>query len=778
MSTFKLAVLAATFACISSVSAHGMVSGIVAGGVHPGFTVNYAYSPSHPDMPSWSAMENKDNGFINPGNFNNPDVICHKGATPGELHASVAAGSTVELQWTEWPESHHGPVIDYLANCNGECTTVDKTALKFNKIDEAGLNSWVSQPGQWASDDLIAANNSWTVTIPKNVAPGNYVLRHEIIALHSANLADGAQNYPQCINLKVTGAGTDELASGTPGMELYTPEDAGILVNIYEKMTAYEIPGPKLYDGASPSEQPSTVIASSGIPTATGVTSPEETSSDSTTVDGSSSPQETAASSVSSSSATPPYPTGMSNSTSPITTPKKPKNKKPCSTTSSSTPTPTGSSTTMPSTPSNEETPAMPSTETETGAETETETETQPENETEGREEPAPTPSESELKDMTTNQLFTYLESIIAELKSRLGSKKMRRHGRDFFGLTATTIPFDPNCTKFPSRKDVPKRADAPEGAAWVWGEDDQLGRINLLTPTRVKAATSEIKTGETIALNLPMNVPEIPCFHRETFKHEIKALAPGKAYDDVYTLNTQSGTQWDGFRHVSHLATGTFYNNTHEADIVGPDANLKDSIHHWSEHGGLVGRGILLDYRAYADKKGLQYNSFIDHRIPYEELRLCGQDQGIDIRPEAQGGHIKIGDILFIRSGFVNQYHQTKSEDWKPISLRPHEIGQNDQQKWAGVKQEESMLDWLHDCYFAAVGGDSPSFEAWPSDREYYLHEYLLAMWGCPIGEMLDLEKLAKRCHELNRWTFFVTSSPNNTPGGVSTHANAIAML
>lgn len=40
---------------------------------------------------------------------------------------------------------------------------------------------------------------------------------------------------------------------------------------------------------------------------------------------------------------------------------------------------------------------------------------------------------------------------------------------------TATTIPFDSNCTKFPSRKDVPKRADAPEGAAWVWGEDDQV---------------------------------------------------------------------------------------------------------------------------------------------------------------------------------------------------------------------------------------------------------------------------------------------------------------
>lgn len=50
---------------------------------------------------------------------------------------------------------------------------------------------------------------------------------------------------------------------------------------------------------------------------------------------------------------------------------------------------------------------------------------------------------------------------------------------------------------------------------------------------------------------SLPLNVPEVPAFHRESFKHEIKDLAEGKAFDDLYTLNTQSGTQWDGFRHV-----------------------------------------------------------------------------------------------------------------------------------------------------------------------------------------------------------------------------------
>lgn len=68
-------------------------------------------------------------------------------------------------------------------------------------------------------------------------------------------------------------------------------------------------------------------------------------------------------------------------------------------------------------------------------------------------------------------------------------------------------------------------------------------------------------------------------------------------------------------------------------------------------------------------------------------------------------------------------------------------------------------MKDWLHDCYFSAVAGDAPAFEAWPSQEEYMLHEYILALWGMPLGEMFDLEKLAKTCREKGRWTFFVTS-------------------
>lgn len=209
----------------------------------------FPYESNPPAVIGWATTAT-DLGFVAPSEYTNADIICHKNATPGALSAPVAAGGTVELQWTTWPDSHHGPVISYLANCNGNCSTVDKTKLDFVKIDEGGLIDDTTPPGTWASDKLIAANNSWTVTIPSTIAPGNYVLRHEIIALHSAGNADGAQNYPQCINLEITGSGT-AAPTGTAGEELYTPTDPGILVNIYQSLSTYVIPGPTLWSGAA-----------------------------------------------------------------------------------------------------------------------------------------------------------------------------------------------------------------------------------------------------------------------------------------------------------------------------------------------------------------------------------------------------------------------------------------------------------------------------------------------------------------------------------------------
>ncbi|KAI9644402.1 hypothetical protein NHQ30_007759 [Ciborinia camelliae] len=253
-----------TFAgMVATVAAHGYVSGIVAGGTYySGWHTSYAYSSPQPKSIGW-ADTNLDLGPEYPSTYATPDIICAQNATNAALSASIAAGDTIDFQWTTWPSSHHGPVLTYLANCNGDCSTVDKTKLEFFKIDAVGLIDDSSVPGTWASDKLIANNNTWTSTIPADLAAGKYVVRHEIIALHGAEAADGAQNYPQCINLEITGSGS--LApSGTLGEKLYTPTDAGILVNIYAALS-YVIPGPAMYNatGAATGSASATASATS-----------------------------------------------------------------------------------------------------------------------------------------------------------------------------------------------------------------------------------------------------------------------------------------------------------------------------------------------------------------------------------------------------------------------------------------------------------------------------------------------------------------------------------
>ncbi|KAJ5152568.1 Glycoside hydrolase family 61 [Penicillium canariense] len=100
----------------------------------------------------------------------------------------------------------------------------------------------------WGDNQLIANNSSWMVGISLSIAPGYYVLRRELIAPHSAGTEDGAQKYPQCFNLQVTGSEFDK-PSGVVGTERDSPMGAGILVNIYTSLLTYVVPGPTPYSG-------------------------------------------------------------------------------------------------------------------------------------------------------------------------------------------------------------------------------------------------------------------------------------------------------------------------------------------------------------------------------------------------------------------------------------------------------------------------------------------------------------------------------------------------
>lgn len=272
MVSLTASILLVLSAFTGSALCHGMVTSFKTDGVsNQGFILDYYYARINnqpvPDISAWYA-ENLDSGFVAPDSYSSPDINCHKNATPGTLSTTVAAGGTVQFQWQPvWPHSY-GPILTYVAKCPSDCTSVDKNTLKWVKIEEQGsafppfsignnaiperrlanfaIVDYTTQ--EWASGVLIAQNGSWTTTVPKSLAPGNYVFRHEIIALHGANTLNGAQNYPQCFNIKVTGSGTASPA-GTLGTALYKNTDPGIYFNPYTTITSYTIPGPTLWKG-------------------------------------------------------------------------------------------------------------------------------------------------------------------------------------------------------------------------------------------------------------------------------------------------------------------------------------------------------------------------------------------------------------------------------------------------------------------------------------------------------------------------------------------------
>lgn len=113
------------------------------------------------------------------------DLQCNgylnSGSAPAPLTATAAAGSTVSLHWTTWPDSHHGPHMTYMAKCSGSCTTYNPgTAAVWFKIAHAGKLS----DGTWASDAFIN-NQAYSFKIPSSLAAGNYIVRHELAALHA-----------------------------------------------------------------------------------------------------------------------------------------------------------------------------------------------------------------------------------------------------------------------------------------------------------------------------------------------------------------------------------------------------------------------------------------------------------------------------------------------------------------------------------------------------------------------------------------------------------------
>ena len=95
------------------------------------------------------------------------------------------------------------------------------------KITEQSYDPSAEPP--WASDHLRGQSALWKVTIPPTLAPGEYLLRHEILGPHVAGTRMGAQFYPSCTQIRVTEGGSTELPEGVALPVAYDPDDtAGV----------------------------------------------------------------------------------------------------------------------------------------------------------------------------------------------------------------------------------------------------------------------------------------------------------------------------------------------------------------------------------------------------------------------------------------------------------------------------------------------------------------------------------------------------------------------
>ena len=117
-----------------------------------------------------------------------------------------------------------------------DATTAVGSSQSWFKIGEMGLPS--NNPDYWGTEVLNDNCGHYTVTVPTGIAPGNYLLRAEVIALHVASSPGGAQFYMSCFQVNVGGSGTAS-PSGVKIPGAYSASDPGILINIYQTLASY-----------------------------------------------------------------------------------------------------------------------------------------------------------------------------------------------------------------------------------------------------------------------------------------------------------------------------------------------------------------------------------------------------------------------------------------------------------------------------------------------------------------------------------------------------------
>lgn len=319
---------------------------------------------------------------------------------------------------------------------------------------------------------------------------------------------------------------------------------------------------------------------------------------------------------------------------------------------------------------------------------------------------------------------------------------------------------------KLPRYRELPVDPRHPQKTAWgLFGDDDDVGMLNLQTPERVAAAARLVNKGAVFSLNWEQHKPDPALFGRGALRHTVFRKNPiGHHGDDVLdNFYPQASTQWDGLLHVGDYEHGFWGGLTVQALRESGDKQ-RLGIDHWARR-GIAGRCILLDVARHRAAQGRPIDCEQADAVSVDDLEATRKAQGVTPEP---------GDVWLIRTGWVGWYDQQRYR----VRMRLADRGAL---AAPGLTCSEAMAEYLFDHHPAAIAADNPALECWPPpsvlEPEGFLHHFLLGRFGIAIGEMFVLDRLAEDCAQDGAYAALLTSAPLNIAGGTGSPANALVI-
>ncbi len=292
--------------------------------------------------------------------------------------------------------------------------------------------------------------------------------------------------------------------------------------------------------------------------------------------------------------------------------------------------------------------------------------------------------------------------------------------------------------------------AQQPDWCKSKYGDKDEIGAANLLTPALAAAAAKLVTTGKTYALGVETG-PTTPTFGTRTWAMVINqpgqaggvGLGPTKTNynDDIYMGYVGTGSQLDGLGHIG--VDNVYYNCNKNSEFVQANGLTKLGI---EKVPPFVTRGVVLDMTAIFGgpivKEGTAFNR--------KEIDEAAKRQGIEIRK---------GDVVLFYTGWLDL------------------VGKDNKRYLAGEPGlgKDGAL-YLASKEVVAVGSDTWGLEVLPFEQGvgvFEVHQILLPRNGIYILENMNTGPLVKD----KAWEFMFVLGASRMTGGVQAIINPVAI-